>query len=189
MRLTALVFGFILLAAVGATQAQPFTLPGIPGFSGQPGKEEASAEELEASLEVAIQALQDDESREALVQQLKSIQQGLRAESLQTGKSTSGGEGLLGALAVFFDEATNGDSTAETPLSIWKTHFRNAYSAAKKLLTGASYRVLVEITAGLIAWIAALWGLSRLVRMFFSWRGWPLQMPRHPAPGCSSLIL
>ncbi|WP_417539271.1 mechanosensitive ion channel family protein [Marinobacter sp.] len=183
MRLTALFFGFILLfSAVGAAQAQPFTLPGIPGFSTQQAEEEASPEELEASLEVAIQALQDDESREALVQQLKSIQQGLHAESLQTGKSTSGGEGLLGALAVFFDEATNGDSTAETPLSIWKTHFRNAYSAAKKLLTGASYRVLVEITAGLIAWIAALWGLSRLVRMFFSWRGWPLQMPRHPRP-------
>lgn len=183
LRLTALFFGFILLfAAVGTAQAQPFSLPGIPGFSGQAEKEETSPEELGASLEVTIQALQDDESREALVQQLKSIQEGLQANSSQAAQRASSGEGLLGALAVFFDEAANSDSSSKTPLGMWKAHFRNAYSAAEKLLESASFRVIAETTAGLVLWIAALWGLTHLATMFFLWRGWPLQMPRHARP-------
>lgn len=184
MKLTALFFGLTLLfTALGTAQAQPFTLPGIPGFSGQAEEEEAaSPEELEASLEVTIQALEDDESRRALVQQLKSLQEGLQADSSQSGKGASGGEGLLGALAVLFDQTTNENNAVETPFGQWKAHFRNAYGAAEKLLASASYRVLVETTVGLVAWLAALWGLSRLARLFFSWRGWPLTMPRQPRP-------
>ena len=183
MRLTPLFFGFILLfSAVGAAQAQPFSLPGIPGFSGQAEKEEASPEELDASLEVTIQALQNDESRNALVQQLKSIQQGLKAESSKAAQKASGGEGLLGALAVFFDEAASADSSSKNPLGKWKANFRNAYSAAEKLMESASFRVIAETTAGLVLWIAALWGLTHLATMFFLWRGWPLQMPRHARP-------
>ncbi|WP_417500966.1 mechanosensitive ion channel domain-containing protein [Marinobacter sp.] len=184
MKLTALFFGLTLLfTALGTAQAQPFTLPGIPGFSGQAEKEDtASPEELEASLEVTIQALEDDESRRALVQQLKTIQEGLQAESFQNNQGASNGEGLLGALALLFDQTTNADSSAETPLGQWKTHFRNAYGAAEKLLASASHRVLAETAVGLVVWIAALWGLSRLARLFFSWRGWPLTMPRQPRP-------
>ncbi|OHY79855.1 mechanosensitive ion channel domain-containing protein [Marinobacter sp. AC-23] len=183
MRLTPLFFGFILLfSAVGAAQAQPFSLPGIPGFSGQAEKEEASPEELDASLEVTIQALQNDESRNALVQQLKSIQQGLKAESSKAAQKASGGEGLLGALAVFFDEAASADSSSKNPLGKWKANFRNAYGAAEKLMESASFRVIAETTAGLVLWIAALWGLTHLATMFFLWRGWPLQMPRHARP-------
>ena len=153
MKLTALFFGFYLLfSTVGAAHAQPFTLPGIPGLSGgssgQAEKEEASPEELEASLEVTIQALQDDDSRRALVEQLKSIQQGLQAEASQTAKESASDQGLLGALSFFFREATDPDSAAETSLGKWKTHFHNAYLAAKKLLTGASFRVLAETLAG-----------------------------------------
>jgi len=183
LRLTPLFFGFILLfSAVGAAQAQPFSLPGIPGFSGQAEKEEASPEELDASLEVTIQALQNDESRNALVQQLKSLQQGLKAESSKAAQKASGGEGLLGALAVFFDEAASADSSSKNPLGKWKANFRNAYGAAEKLMESASFRVIAETTAGLVLWIAALWGLTHLATMFFLWRGWPLQMPRHARP-------
>ncbi len=183
MRLIALLFGFALLfSAVGTAQGQPLSLPGIPGFSGPEEKEEASPEELGASLEITIQALQDDESRESLVKQLKSIQQGLQAESSKAAQKASGGEGLLGALAVFFDETANANSAADTPLGMWKTHFRNAYSAAGKLLASASFRVLAETTAGLVAWMAAVYGLTRLARLFFAWRGWPLQMPRQARP-------
>lgn len=184
MKLVALFLGFVLLfTAVGTAHAQPFTLPGIPGFSGQAEKDETtSPEELNASLEVTIQALQDDESRRALVEQLKSIQQGLKAESSKAAQRASGGEGLLGALAGFFDAAANPDSNAETPLGKWKSNFRNAYLAAEKLLTGVSFRVLAETIAGLTAWLITLWGLSRLARMLYAWRGWPVQMPRQPRP-------
>ncbi|SHK36450.1 Small-conductance mechanosensitive channel [Marinobacter antarcticus] len=184
MKLAALFFGFVLLFnAVGTAQAQPFTLPGIPGFSGQAEKEDAaSPEELAASLEVTIQALQDDESRRALVEQLKSIQQGLQAESSKTAQRASGGEGLLGALAGFFDEAANLDGNAETPLGKWRSNFRNAYLAAEKLLTSVSFRVLAETIAGFTVWLIALWGLSRLARMLYAWQGWPVQMPRQPRP-------
>ena len=187
MKLTALFFGFILLfSAVGAVQAQPFTLPGIPGLSGgspeKTEKETASPEELTASLEVTIQALQDDESRQALVEQLQAIQQGLQAEASQSAQKTSDGEGLLGALAVLFDEAANPDSNAETPLGKWKTNFRNAYSAAETLMASASARVLMETLVGLTVWLVALWGLSRLARMLYAWRDWPVQMPRQPRP-------
>ena len=186
MKLTRLFFGFLLLlSAVGAAQAQPFTLPGIPGLSGgssEQTEKDASPEELKASLEVTIQALQDDESRQALVEQLKAIQQGLQAESSQSAQQASGGEGLLGALAVLFDEAANPDSNAETPLGKWKTNFRNAYSAAETLLASASARVLIETLVGLIVWLVALWSLSRLARMLYAWRDWPVQMPRQPRP-------
>lgn len=184
MRFIALFFGFILLfTSVGTAHAQPFTLPGIPGFSGQAEKEKAaSPEELDASLEVTIQALQDDESRRALVEQLKSIQQGLKAESSKAAQRASGGEGLLGALAVFFDAAANPDSNAETALGKWRSNFRNAYLAAEKLLTSVSFRVLAETIAGFTAWLIALWGLSRLARLLYAWRGWPVQMPRQPRP-------
>ena len=182
MKLAALFFGFILLfTAVGTAHAQPFTLPGIPGLSGQAEKEKAaSPEELDASLEVTIQALEDDESRLALVEQLKSLQQGLKAESSKAAQRASGGEGLLGALAGFFDEAANLDGNAETPLGKWRSNFRNAYLAAEKLLTSVSFRVLAETLAGFTAWLIALWGLSRLARMLYAWRGWPVQMPRQP---------
>ena len=182
MKLAALFFGFfLLLTAAGTAHAQPFTLPGIPGFSGQAEEEEAaSPEELDASLEVTIQALEDDESRLALVEQLKSLQQGLKAESSKAAQRASGGEGLLGALAGFFDEAANLDGNAETPLGKWRSNFRNAYLAAEKLLTSVSFRVLAETLAGFTAWLIALWGLSRLARMLYAWRGWPVQMPRQP---------
>jgi small-conductance mechanosensitive channel len=185
LKLTTLFFGFILLfSAVGAVQAQPFTLPGIPGLSGgssgQAEEEDASPEELEASLEVTIQALQDDESRRALVEQLKAIQQGLQAEASQTAKESAADHGLLGALSVFFGETTSPNSSAETSLGKWKTHFHNAYLAANKLLTGVSFRVLAETVVGLTVWLVALWGLSRLARLFFAWRDWPVQMPRQP---------
>jgi len=182
LKLAALFFGFILLfTAVGTAHAQPFTLPGIPGLSGQAEKEKAaSPEELDASLEVTIQALEDDESRLALVEQLKSLQQGLKAESSKAAQRASGGEGLLGALAGFFDEAANLDGNAETPLGKWRSNFRNAYLAAEKLLTSVSFRVLAETLAGFTAWLIALWGLSRLARMLYAWRGWPVQMPRQP---------
>lgn len=183
MKFIAPVLGFILLlfATMGAANAQPFNLPGIPGLSGEPDKEEASAEELGASLEVTIKALEDDQSREALVEQLKTIQQGLQAQSSQTAQKATEGEGLLGALAVFFDDSSAG-SSEETSLNKWKKNFHNAYSAAKQLLASASFRVLAETAAGLVVWLAALYGLIRLTRLFFVWRGWPLQMPRQPRP-------
>ncbi|MDO6443721.1 mechanosensitive ion channel domain-containing protein [Marinobacter sp. 2_MG-2023] len=187
MRFTEYFFGFLLLFSAASTvQAQPFTLPGIPGLSGgsseQADEQQASPEQLTESLEVTIQALQDDESRQALVEQLKALQQGLVAESSQTAQTRAGGEGLLGALAVLFDEAANPDSNAESPLGKWKANFRNAYSAAEKLLAGASFRVLMETLAGLTAWLFALWGLSRLARMLYAWRDWPVEMPRQPRP-------
>ena len=184
MRFTALFFGlFLLFICAGTALAQPFTLPGIPGLSGQTEEQETtSPEELAESLEITIQALQDDDSRRALVEQLKSLQQGLQAESSQTAQKVANGQGLLGALAVFFDEASNPDTDAGTPLGKWKNNFRNAYSAAEKLLASASLRVLIETLAGLAAWLTALWGLSRLARMLYTWRGWPLQMPRQPRP-------
>ncbi|NWN91373.1 mechanosensitive ion channel family protein [Marinobacter adhaerens] len=145
-------------------------------------KKTASREELEESINVTIKALQDDESRESLVKQLKSIQVGLQAESSGSDSKLVQNEGLLGALAEFFDETARVAQSDETPLSLWQTHFRNAYSAAKKLVAGASFRTIAEITAGMIAWIGALWGLAHLASLFFFWRGWPLQMPRQARP-------
>lgn len=190
MRFIAFVLGLVLLLAVaGTVQAQSFALPGIPGLSSQPEEEEASPEEfetspeeLEASLEVTIQALQNDENREALVKQLQTIQQGLQAEVSQTSQTAAGDEGLLGALAAFFNETADSDGLEESLLSNWKTHFHNAYIAATQLLAGTSFRILAETTVGLMAWLATVYGLSRLVSLLFVWRNWPLQMPRQPKP-------
>lgn len=185
MRFMLPILGLLLLFSTAPSHAQSFSLPGIPGFSSgqEKEKEEASPEELEASIEVTIQALENDASRQALVQQLKTIQQGLRAEASQTAQdASSSDEGLLGALAVFFNETTNPDNSEVTILGQWNTHFRNAYTAATQLVFGASFRVLAEITAGLVVWIAAVYGLSRLATLLFVWRNWPLQMPRQPRP-------
>ncbi|MGC8121101.1 mechanosensitive ion channel domain-containing protein [Marinobacter sp. VGCF2001] len=182
MRLSVVFLGLFLLLSGFSAQAQPISLPGIPGFSGQEEKKETSPEELEASLDATIKALENDQQRAELVQQLKTIQEGLQAESSAGGRRASGGEGLLGALAVFFDVSENANGTTPNHLSIWKTHFENAYSAAVKLLASTSLRVLAETAVGLAAWLAALWGLSRGVRMYFIWRNWPLVMPRAPRP-------
>nr|WP_257535384.1 mechanosensitive ion channel family protein [Marinobacter adhaerens] len=184
MKLSTFFFGFFLLVSfVGGAQAQTFSIPGMAGFGKQEEeKKTASREELEESINVTIKALQDDESRESLVKQLKSIQVGLQAESSGSDSKLVQNEGLLGALAEFFDETARVAQSDETPLSLWQTHFRNAYSAAKKLVAGASFRTIAEITAGMIAWIGALWGLAHLASLFFFWRGWPLQMPRQARP-------
>ncbi|MCK0107298.1 mechanosensitive ion channel family protein [Marinobacter sp. S0848L] len=182
MRRSVALFGLFLLFFCASAQANPFSLPGIPGFSGQEEKEEASPKELEASLDVTIEALENDEQRAELVQQLKTIQEGLKAKSAADRSEISANEGLLGALAVLFDEEHSAEDTPPSYLSIWKTHFQNAYIAARTLLNSASARVLAETAAGLAAWLAVLWGLTRLFRVFFIWRDWPLQMPRNPKP-------
>ena len=185
MRFVAVALSLLLLLTVaGAAQAQSFSMPDIPGLPSQSESEEegASPQELAASLEVTIQALQDDASREALVEQLQALQQGLQAEASHSSQTVAGSEGLLGALAIFFNETADPDSLEETLLSNWKAHFQNAYIAATQLLAGTSFRVVAEATVGLVAWLAAVYGLSRLINLLFVWRSWPLQMPRHPKP-------
>lgn len=182
MRLTALLFALFFLFSGQAALAQPISLPGIPGFNKQAEEKQASPEDLQASLEVTIEALENDQQREALVQQLRAIQQGLEAEATEKASQVSEAEGLLGALAVFFDDSESQDGSPPGHLAIWRTHFQNAYIAAKQLLASASLRVLAETAAGLAVWLAALWGLTRVARMYFVWRDWPLQMPRNPRP-------
>ena len=172
----------VLLSIAGAAQAQTFSLPDIPGLPSQSESEqEASPQELAASLEVTIQALQDDASREALVKQLQELQQGLQVEASQDSPAAPGNEGLLGALAVLFDETVDPDGLEETLLSVWKSHFRNAYHAASQRLTDASWRGVAEGITAVAAWLAVLFTLSRLINLLFIWRNWPLKMPRHPS--------
>lgn len=182
MRGLVVLLGLCLLFLGTPALANPLSLPGIPGFSAQEDKDEKSPEELQASLEVTIQALENDAERSALVQQLKAIQAGLEALSSSAIGSASDSEGLLGALAVFFNDDGSTESAPPSTLSIWKTHFANAYTAARTLLNSASVRELAEITAGLAVWLSVLWGLSRLGQVFFVWRDWPLEMPRNPRP-------
>lgn len=182
MRLPVALLGLCFLLFGASAQANPFSLPGIPGFSGQEEKEKASPKELETSLDVTIEALENDEQLTTLVQQLKTIQEGLKAKSASDESEASGNQGLLGALAILLDEDHNADDTPPSYLSIWETHFKNAYTAALTLLSSASPRVLAETAAGLAVWLAVLWGLSRIFQSLFVWRDWPLQMPRNPKP-------
>jgi len=182
LRLPVALLGLCFLLFGASAQANPFSLPGIPGFSGQEEKEKASPKELETSLDVTIEALENDEQLTTLVQQLKTIQEGLKAKSASDESEASGNQGLLGALAILLDEDHNADDTPPSYLSIWETHFKNAYTAALTLLSSASPRVLAETAAGLAVWLAVLWGLSRIFQSLFVWRDWPLQMPRNPKP-------
>jgi small-conductance mechanosensitive channel len=168
-----------MLVLVGTVHAQPISLPGIPGLS-KAQEEPASPEELEESLKVTIQALQDDKSREALVKQLKTIQQGLHAEASDKASQPTDDRGLLGALDVFFDELIRTDGAAGASLGMWKAHFRSAWASAKEQFAGVSFHVFAEAIAGLAAWVVAVYGLSRLARQLFIWRNWPMVMPRQP---------
>lgn len=114
-------------------KANPYRFQAYPGFRGRQRRKKRRPR-----------------SRESLVKQLKSIQQGLQAESSKAAKKASGGEGLLGALAIFFDETANASGATDTPLSKWKTHFRNAYSAAEKLLASA-LALIFSIIAALLS--------------------------------------
>ena len=188
MRFIAPVLSLILLFAVaGTAQAQSLDQLGIPGLSSQSedeaASEETSPEELEESLAVAIQALQDDASREALIEQLQAIQQSLQADEAQTSPVVAASEGLLGALAALFDETTDADTSGETLLSNWQTLFRDAFTAATQLLADTSFRTLAETIVGLAAWLAAVYALSRLVNLLFVRRDWPLQVPKQPTTG------
>ena len=183
MRFIASVLSLILLLAVGgAVQAQSFSMSDIPGLSSKSEEEEASPGELAASLEVTIQALQNDESREALVEQLQTLHEGLEAKASQSPQIVAENEGLLGALAVLFQGTAEPDNLEETLASSWQTHLHNAQVAATQLLAAISFRALLETTALLLIWLAAVYGLSRLINLLFVWRNWPLQMPKHPKP-------
>ena len=180
MRFLAFLLSLILLlAAVGTAQGQSFAIPGIPGTPAQSTEEEASPEELAESLEVTIQALQDDESREALVQQLQALREGLQADASQR-EPITGGEGLLSALEMFFNDSVDQDSPNKTLLGTWYAGLHNAYIAAEQALAGTSLRTLVETAIGLMVWLAVLYALSRLISGIFVWRNWPLQLPKQP---------
>jgi small-conductance mechanosensitive channel len=182
----ALVIGVALLClAANAAQAQGLSLPAIPGLPGsnqEEQKQTASAEELSQSLEVTIQALQDDSSRKDLIKQLQTLQQGLQAQAIEDQRNSPIQQGLLGALAGFFDDLTRSDGAAGESLGRWKVNFDNALRAGKGLIAAASFKVVAETAIGLALGAALLYSLSRLARMLFTRRDWPLEMPRRAKP-------
>lgn len=177
----------LLCLAATATQAQGLSLPAIPGLagSGQVEQEQtASAEELSRSLEVTIQALQNDNSREELVKQLKILQQGLQAQASEDQRNSPTQQGLLGALAEFFDDLTRSDGAAGESLGRWKVNFDNASRASKGLIAAASFKGWQRLPSG---WH---WGW----RFYTACRAWPecclcaatgrWKCPGAPSPGC-----
>lgn len=175
----------LLCLAATATQAQGLSLPAIPGLPGSSPEEQkqtASAEALSQSLEITIQALQDDSSREDLIKQLQTLQQGLQAQAIEDQRNSPTQQGLLGALAEFFDDLTRSDGAAGESLGRWKVNFNNALKAGKELIAAASFKVVAETAFGLALGAALLYSLSRLARVLFIRRDWPLEMPRRAKP-------
>lgn len=181
-RIFALVIGiFLTCQATSLTRAQGLVLPAIPGLPGS-GQEEseptATAQELSQSLEITIQALQDDSSRKDLIEQLKTLQEGLQAQANEDKLNSPIGQGLLGSLAGFFNDLTSTEGVASKSLDRWKINFKKAIADGRILIATTSSRTALEIVAGLAIWLALLYGLSRLARVLFARRNWPLQMPR-----------
>lgn len=96
--------------------AQGVGLTALAGNSGNGGAaQEASPEELQRSLDTLIQTLESDQSRQQLVDSLRSLRQAGQAEVEAQGNS----QGLLGALADTFNELGEEAESARSPMVQW----------------------------------------------------------------------
>nr|WP_245904499.1 mechanosensitive ion channel domain-containing protein [Halomonas lactosivorans] len=171
----------LLLAGAGSSlQAQSLSLGGL----GQDETAEAEAHDAESfqeSLDDVIATLEDDERRDALLDELRGIRQ---AQGESGADDAIQRQGLLGALAETFSELGDQAEAGESPIDDWQRQLEQGWSELSALVvesgTGEMARLAVNSAVLLGIWAGALVILIALGRLLFVRQGLPLDLPREP---------
>ncbi|MFG6159488.1 mechanosensitive ion channel domain-containing protein [Halomonas sp. 1390] len=176
-----LLLSVLLLPAVSSAQSLP--LSGLTG--GGEKTESHDPEAFQASLDEVIATLENDAQRQALLDNLRQLQQANDAAADQGGLARP--QGLLGALAetitALGEQAESGDS----PVDEWRLQLQQGWTDLVDLVvqTGNAelLRFVIEFAVLLAIWAGLLVILIALGRQLARRRGWPLDLPREPRGG------
>lgn len=172
----------ILLTVIGVpsqASAQTGAMGALNG--GKPAEPGASSEELQRSLETLISTLENDAARQALVDDLKMLQDG---EQATAAAAPGDSQGLLGALADTFNELGEQTEGAHSPVVRWKNRFMLGWRDIRHMLRDTDYRQLGQLAVEFTV-LSAIWGgvvilMAALGRVIAGRRGWPMVLPREP---------
>jgi len=185
----ALFLGMALaLFAAGEGQAQNLESIGLgQSTASTDHKTPEEPERLRQSLNVVISTLEDDDQRQALLAQLKTLRDTADTErGSETSEAGSEADGLLGALANSLNNLNKRVEARDTALDAWVHHARAALERVRVLfrdMSSAELRSgLLQVGLWLTAWFVALIALARAGRRLFARRSWPLVLPPEPKP-------
>ncbi len=172
----------VMLLAVAYMPSQALAQAGALGVlnGGTQSEPAASNDEIQRSLDTLIQTLENDTTRQALVNDLKVLRNGEQAAAETSGDS----QGLLGALADTFTELGQQTEGARSPVARWKARFLQGWHDVTDMLGDTGYRQLgqftVEFSVQLVIWGGLVIILVALGRLIARRRGWPMDLPRDP---------
>ncbi|HET7314768.1 mechanosensitive ion channel family protein [Salinisphaera sp.] len=164
---------------------------GLPGFGGghdaQPSADQKpDPKQLSSSLDDVISTLENDKKRTALVDHLKQLRQGMRAEAKNNGPISGARGGLLGALSDSISNLGEQTDDGDSPWAIWQRNARKAAADIQSLFEGTRKQALIsngaEIVFGLIMITSALVVMTLAGHRLFARRGWPTTLPPEPRP-------
>lgn len=149
-------------------------------------KKPATPEKLRQSLDVVISTLEDDDQRQALLDQLKTLRKSTGTNNGQSAPDDDGPHGLLGALASSFNDFGNRIETQDTPLNVWLDQARAAGNDMQGWFHDTSREKvrsnLLQTGIGLLVWVGFLVLIIRAGHILFTRRDWPLILPPEPRP-------
>ena len=172
-----IMFSALLLLLSGPLSAQSLPLGGLG--AGEDGAAH-DPEAFQQSLDEVIGTLEDTQQREALLENLRELQQ-VHAE-----REDGGGQrqGLLGALAETFSELGEQAEAGESPIDDWQRQLEQGWEDFSDLMvdtgTAEIARFTIESAVLLSIWAGLLVILIALGRQLFLRRGLPLDLPREP---------
>ncbi|WP_242597564.1 mechanosensitive ion channel family protein [Billgrantia antri] len=179
MRLGLLLVMLLSLAWAGPMHAQ-VSLGGL-GQEEQSQDTSHDAETFQRSLEEVIATLEDDQRRDALLDELRGIRQ---AHAESAAEDSIQRQGLLGALAETFTELGDQAEAGESPIDDWQRQLEQGWAGLRELVvetgTGEIARFAVHSAVLLGIWAGVLVALIALGRLLFERRGLPLDLPREP---------
>ena len=175
-----LLLGMLLWILSGSLQAQTLPFGGL----GQEGTEEPQVHDAAAfqeSLNQVIATLEDEARRDALLDELRQIQQIHGEANDSPGQQR---QGLLGALADTFDELGEQAGAGDTPIDGWQLQIKQGWAEISELVatTGMNelLRFVIQATVWLSIWGGLVVSLIALGRQLFVRRELPLDLPREP---------
>lgn len=176
-----LFLGLALGTAADAVWAQNIVEPARPAAA-QPDQPET----LRQSLDVVISTLENDQRRQALLEQLRTLRNNVGAAGELAAKSTDTTDGLLGALANSLNREGKLKQARDFAFGAWLAHAQAARANLQALLNDTSRAALrsslVQIAVGLSVWLILLLLLAYAGRALFARYGWPLTLPPEPRP-------
>lgn len=173
------------LATTGAVSAQGLLSLVQKEKTAEEPPPQVTTQEFQDSLGVVIRTLENDQQRQQLLQQLKSLRQGAGSAAAAARDEAPAAGSLLDALS----DAAQASENIDALDFVWIQRSRRALKAAKKRIADGDW-VLVEahvlqpvlwLSGWLAAWLLLMWAGKKL----FAVLGWGAAMPRRPHLGRS----